>query len=165
MIRGFEPAHPLQPESQGHLQWGAALGAGFIGGAILLIVPRGSPWSSLTFFSPVIMGRALPPTMAMPLLLTWVIHLGVAIIYGLIISRIVAGLTHTRAIVTGGLIGVLLYLLNLGAVSLWWPELRGNEVSVIFTHIVFGLIAGGAYRGLLSRKPAPAQLPEHGPGA
>ena len=50
----FESAHPLEPEARGHVQWPAALGAGFIAGAILLIVPRGSPWSSVTFFSPVI---------------------------------------------------------------------------------------------------------------
>src|SRR5207248_11689730 len=61
MIRHFEPAHPLEPEDKPGMQWGAALGAGLIAGVILLVVPRGSPWSSLTVFSPVIMGRALSP--------------------------------------------------------------------------------------------------------
>ena len=161
MIRGFESAHPLEPETRGHLQWGPALGAGLIAGAILLVVPRGSPWSSVTFFSPVIMGRRLAPGIEMALASVWLIHLAVSIVYGLVISRIVSALTQTRAVVIGGLIGLALYLGNLLTVSLWWPQMRGNEVSVVFTHFVFGLLAAGAYRGLLKRKsttatPAPS---------
>src|SRR5438105_5001995 len=98
MIRGFESAHPLEPEASGHMQWPAAFGAAFIAGTILLIVPRGSPWSSVTFFSPVIMGRALHGTLEMPLLFVWLIHLVVSVVYGAIISRIVAVLTKSRAI-------------------------------------------------------------------
>ncbi len=153
MIRGFESARPLEPEAQGHIQWPAALGAGLIAGAILVVIPRGSPWSSVTFFSPVIMGRGLRGGIGeMPLVSVWPIHLAMSVLYGLVISRIVAVLTQSRAILTGGVIGVVLYLLNLLAVSLVWPQMRGNEVSVIFTHIVFGLLAAGAYRGLLKRK-------------
>ena|ERR1041385_1522191 len=156
MIRGFESAHPLEPKEQGHLQWSAALEAGVIVGVVLLIVPRGSPWSALTFFSPVIMGRALRNVAEMPLVLIWLIHLTISIVYGLIISRIVAGLTRSRAVLTGGITGLALYLLNLLVVSFAWPHLRGNELSVLFTHIVFGLLAAGVYRGLLKRKVLPA---------
>jgi len=155
MIRGFESAHPLEPEAGGHVQWPAAFGAGLIAGAILLIVPRGSPWSSVTFFSPIIMGRALRGGLEMPLVFVWLVHLAVSVAYGIIISRIISVLTKSRAILTGGLIGLVLYLLNLLVVSLVWPQLRGNELSVIFTHIVFGLVTAGAYRGLLKRKAAP----------
>ncbi len=109
MIRGFESAHPLEPEAKGHIQWPAAFGAGLIAGAILLIVPRGSPWSSVTFFSPVVMGRALRPGLEMPLVSLWLIHLAVSVLYGLIISRIIAALTQSRAILTGGVIGLVLY--------------------------------------------------------
>jgi hypothetical protein len=138
------------------MQWGPAFWAGFIAGAILLIVPRGSPWSSATFFDPLVMGRGLPPGVTLSLLSVWLIHLVVSITYGLIITRIVAHLTQFRAILTGGLIGLVLYCANLLAVSLWWPQMRGNEVSVVFTHIVFGLVVAGAYRGLLRRKPVPS---------
>jgi len=155
MIRGFESAHPLEPKAGGHIQWPAAFGAGLIAGAILLIVPRGSPWSSVTFFSPIVMGRALRAGFEMPLVFVWLVHLAVSVVYGLIISRIIAVLTKSRAILTGGLIGLVLYLLNLLVVSLVWPQLRGNELSVLFTHIVFGLVAAGAYRGLLKRNATP----------
>jgi len=56
------------------------------------------------------------------------------------------------AVLAGGVAGIVLYFLNLGAVSLWFPGMRGNEVSVFVTHLVFGLIAAGAYRGLLRRR-------------
>jgi hypothetical protein len=53
-------------------------------------------------------------------------------------------------------VGLVLYLLNFGVVSLCLPGLRGNEVSVIITHVVFGLVAAGVYRGLLRRKVSAA---------
>ena len=83
------------------------------------------------------------------------IHLAVSVLYGLLISRVVAGLKQQRAVFAGGLLGLLLYVVNFGVVSTWWPQLRGSEISVVFAHIVFGLIAAGAYRGLLRRQAEP----------
>src|ERR1041385_3605260 len=154
MITHFEPSYPLEPENPQRLQWRPAFLCGLIAGGILLLVPRGSPWSALTFFSPVIMGRALPAGLQLPLLWVWLIHLAVSIVYGLIIARIIASLRQERAILTGGVIGLVLYVANFGIISTWWPQLRGNEVSVVFTHVVFGLLAAGGYRGLLRRKAA-----------
>ncbi len=116
-------------------------------------MPRGSPWSSLAFFMPVIMGRRLPYGVSLPLPVVWCLHLALSVLYGLVIAKTVARLPHQRAIVTGGVMGLVLYLINLGVVALAWPAWHGNEVAVAFTHVVFGLIAGGAYRGLLRRKP------------
>ena len=156
MIRGFSPPNPLEPENPGHMQWGPALASGLIAGAVLMIAPRGSPWSSVTFFDPLVIGRTLPPEVT-SMIPAWLIHLMVSIIYGFIISRTVVCLRQFRAIFTGGLIGLLLYGLNLLAVSLLWPQMRGNEASVAFTHIVFGLIAAATYRGLLKRKSVSSQ--------
>jgi hypothetical protein len=136
-----------------HFHLGPALGAGFIAGVILLIVPHGSPWSSLTFFSPVIMGRTVPGSVEIPLVLVSALHLAVSLVYGLIISRMVATLRRRRAFVTGALAGLVLYAINFGVVSAFWPSLRGGEFAVVVTHVVFGLITAGAYRGLLKRKP------------
>ncbi len=156
MIRGFESPQMAEPEGGGRLQWGPALAAGFIAGFVLLLVPRGSPWASLTFFIPVVMGRSLPYAVSIPLPVVWAIHLALAVLYGLFVSKAVARLPHQRAILTGGVCGLILYVINYGIVSLCWPAWHGNEIGVIFTHVVFGLIAGGAYRGLLRRKPLPA---------
>jgi len=83
------------------------------------------------------------------------------LIYGVIISFAVINIREMAAVLTGGAVGLLLYLLNLAAVSMWFPAMRGNEVSVIVTHAVCGLIAAGAYRGLLRRKMSASadQLP------
>ena len=106
---------------------------------------------AVTFFSPVVAGRTLSGQ-PLPLLVVWALHMGVSILYGLIVCRVVAGLKQARAILTGGLLGLVLYVINFGIVSTWWPSIRGNEISVVFTHIVFGLVVAGAYRGLLRRK-------------
>jgi hypothetical protein len=98
------------------------------------------------------MGRTIPGTIEVPLILVWAVHLAVSLVYGLIISRMVATLRHRRAFVTGALGGLVLYAVNLGVVSSLWPALRGAEFSVVVTHLVFGLITAGAYRGLLKRK-------------
>lgn len=154
MIRGFETKRPLEPEQPGHFQWAAALGAGFISGLILLIVPRGNPWAGISFFAQTIMGRDIPASWGMSLFETSLAHLALGLIYGLIISVAVRRVAQLRALALGCVIGLLLYFINLGAVSLWLPMLRGSEVSVAVTHIIFGAISGGAYRGLLRRKPA-----------
>src|SRR5580765_7286554 len=101
MIKGYEPPQLLEPELPRIFHLGPALGAGFIAGAILLIVPRGSPWSSLTFFSPAIMGRLVPGAVENSLLVVSVLHLAVSLVYGLIISQMVATLRRERAFVTG----------------------------------------------------------------
>jgi hypothetical protein len=156
MIR-FEPVQPMVPEETKEIQWAPAIAAGLIAGAVLLLVPRGSPWEALTFFSPTIMGRSVASS-GMPLMLAWLIHLGVSLVYGLVISRAVAHLRFEKGLLGGAIMGAVLYIVNFGVVSAFWPEIRGNEFPVIFTHVVFGLLSAGAYRGLLRRK-APVSTP------
>jgi hypothetical protein len=126
-----------------------ALAAGFIAAAILIVVPRGSPWGGLAFSEPVVMGRHFP---GIPLGLIWLTQLGLGVVYGFIICRIVATYRIRRALVTAALAGLVLYVVNLAVVSLIWKTASQYEVSVIVTHLVFALITAGAYRGLLRRR-------------
>ena len=151
MIRGYETIRHSEPEFQGGFQWTAALGAGLIAGAIFMIAPKGSPWSTLTFFSPIIMGRAATSLSSMPLIVVWFFHLLLSVVYGFVISLVISRLVYRHAVILGAFIGLILYFLNLGIVSLLSPDYRGSELTVLFTHIV-GLIAAGAYRGLLRRR-------------
>jgi hypothetical protein len=151
------PPYRSEPVHKGHLQWFPALGAGLIAGAVLLIVPRASPWSSLTFAAPVIMGRVVPEQLGMLLTATKTLHLAVSVLYGLIISVAVMRITQLWALAAGALTGLLLYVGNVAVVSTWFPELRGDEPTVAFSHLVFGGIAAGAYRGLLRRKIDPVR--------
>jgi hypothetical protein len=156
MIRHFEDAPAMEPEGNGQFQWGAALCAGLIPGVLLLLAPSGSPWSGISFFSNVVMGRPMPPGVFLPLPVLCLVHLAIAELYGLIISLFVTHITQGRAILAGGALGIALYVINFGFVSLFAPDWRGSEIGVLFTHVVFGLIAGGAYRGLLRRKAVAA---------
>jgi len=154
MIKHFEQAQVMEPEDQGHFQVAAALGAGLIPGVLLLLAPRGSPWAGVSFFSSVIMGRPLPAGEAMSLPVLCIMHLAISIVYGLVIAAFLARATQGRAILLGGVVGAGLYLLNFAIVTWAFPVWRANEIAVFFTHVVFGLIAGGAYRGLLRRRVA-----------
>jgi len=151
VIRGYESKPPEQIPAEIGFQWGPAFGAGLIAGVLLLFVPHGSPWERFSFFSHAVMGRSLG-FQGILLPVTWVLHLGISVIYGLIVSRIVANITVYRAFLVGGAVGVILYVLNYIVVSNWLPEFSGSEFSVLVTHFVFGLVCAGAYRGLLRRK-------------
>ena len=154
MIKGFEQHHATEPLEKSHWQGMAAISAGLIAGVVLLVVPHASPWEGLTSFTPALMGRVVPSTWGLGIFMTVVLHLLLSIIYAVLISFAVMNIRQMAAVVTGGVAGVALYLLNLGAVTLLFPAMRGSEVSVFVTHAVFGLIAAGAYRGLLRRKIA-----------
>ena len=101
---------------------------------------------------PAILGRIVPAAWGMSMLGVIVLHLVLSLIYGFIISLAVMNVHQLRAVVLGGIVGLALYLVNYGIVAMWLPSMKGNEVSVIVTHIVFGLIAAGVYRGLLRRR-------------
>jgi hypothetical protein len=162
MIKGFEHPQQTEPMEKSHWQGIPAVAAGLIAGVILLIVPHASPWEGLTSFTPAIMGRVVPATWGLGVFLTVVLHLALALIYGLVVSLVIMNIHQMAAVLTGGVVGLVLYFVNLGAVTLWLPAMRGNEVSVIVTHVVCGLITAGAYRGLLRRRveaPSDQSLP------
>lgn len=154
MIKGFQPPPRDESPLTGRFQWMPALAAGLIPGVILLILPHASPWEGLTVFSPAIMGREVPASWGMNVSGIVVIHLALSVVYGLIISLTVMNVRQMRALLVGGVVGLVLYGVNLAVVWLWIPGLHSNEVSVALTHLVFGLVAAGAYRGLL-RRPVP----------
>lgn len=131
------------------------MGAGLIAGLVLMIVPRASPWSSLSFFAPVIMGRVVPEDAGMPTLISKTVHILLALGYGTIISLLVSRITQLWAVLAGAGVGLVLYLANYLVVNAWFPALRGDEPTIAFSHLVFGGIAGGAYRGLLWRRTEP----------
>ena len=75
----------------------------------------------------------MPAGLGLPLGLIYLIHIAVSIVYGLLISRVVASLRQERAILTGGLAGLVLYVINFGVFSAVAPAWRGAEVTVVFT--------------------------------
>lgn len=151
MIKGFQPPPRDDSPASVYFQWIPAVAAGLIPGVILLILPHASPWEGLTLFTPAIMGRQVPVSWGMNPFGVAVVHLALSLVYGLIISLTLTNVRQLRALWVGGAVGLGLYALNLAIVSLWIPSLHSDEVPVVLTHLVFGLVAAGAYRGLLPR--------------
>jgi hypothetical protein len=151
MIKGFQRPATVEPINTA-FQLRPALWAGFIAGVILMIVPSGSPWSGIIFFAPVVVGRIIPAGAGLPIAAVWVIHLVVSLVYGVLISLVVNRFHRGKALLAGAICGAILYMINIRVVAVFWPNLKGNELAIAFAHVVFGLIAAGAYRGLL-RQP------------
>src|SRR5690242_19382300 len=116
MIRGLERTQSFEPEPIGRVQWWATIVAGITAGVVLLIVPYGTPWGALSFFSPAIMGRPVRGNELAALPIVWVIHLAVSVLYSLIICIVISNLPRPRMIPASGVLGLLLYVANFGIV-------------------------------------------------
>jgi hypothetical protein len=131
-------------------RWNAAILAGLIVGAWFLFFPRGIPWSSLTPFSAVVIGRLMPPEISLGS--ASMLHLLLSVCYALVIGAVVQKLRPELAILLGAATGGALYLLNWAVVYIfldWWS---GREFPVLIAHLLFGGFAAGAYRGLAARQ-------------
>ena len=158
-----------QEYQRGH-RYGAAIKAGLIAGAILLLFPSGNPWTSFSQPSGAhIMGRPISSDPSMTLLSAAAIpahtaHLTVSVVYALIILAVVYRLRTWRAILGGVVTTLVLYGINFAAFWQFAPEFTGrNEFNVLLAHILFGGIAAGVIRGLL-RPPMLADESQPNPG-
>jgi hypothetical protein len=137
----------------------AALGAGLVVGLLIALFPSGSPWSGITFFSPTVMGR----TMGEPgssFLAAMLPHLSLAIGYAIIIGLAVERLRRVKAVLAGAVVGSILFLINWATFTFLVRDGVGRESVVFFTHLAFGLMCAGAYKGL--SKPPVAQVTAEG---
>ena len=129
----------------------------------MMLVPLlqgGSPWGPPRMIAAIGMGKeVLPPPAtfdAVILMVAMLIHLALAIVYGLILALIIQRLSMGMAIAAGAVFGLVLYLVNFyGFTALfpWFAMARGG--LSIFVHIVFGVVAALAYKGMLRRKMVP----------
>lgn len=144
-----------EEEHRRALDFNAAMGAGLIIGLLIALFPRGSPWSGLTFFSPTVMGRALPE-LGGSFILSLAAHLALAIGYAIIIGLIVDKLRRVKAVIAGAIVGAILFLLNWAVFKFLVADGTTREGLVLATHVAFGLMTAGAYKGL--SKPAVARV-------
>jgi hypothetical protein len=133
----------------------AALGAGLAVGLLIALFPRGSPWAGVTFFSPTVMGRAMgePGSSFLAALLP---HVALSIGYAIIIGLVVERLRRVKAVLAGAVVGSVLFLINWAVFNFLVQDGAGRESVVFFTHLAFGLMCAGAYKGL--SKPAVARV-------
>jgi hypothetical protein len=135
------------------LSWSAAIKSGLLAGALFLVIPLGSPWSGLAFSSGAVMGRAVSVNGTFQSAGKVALHLLVSVVYAVIIGEVVKGLRGGWGVVAGAGLGLVLYIGNAALVSLLAPRLTGMEERVIFTHVVFGVMAAALYKGMTRTRP------------
>lgn len=145
--------------------WRAGAWAGLIAGLVfmmaemlmVMIVQGQSPWGPPRMMAAMALGQqVLPPPADFDvkiMMVAMMIHIPLAIVYGLAIGWIVHRFETGIALAVGGVIGLVIYLVNFypiaAAVFPWFAMARG-WVSAM-AHILFGLVAAGAYVALRKR--------------
>ncbi len=159
------------PPAQSTVDWKSAVWSGLIAGLVflaleLILVPLlqgGSPWGPPRMIAAIGMGKeVLPPPATFDLgivVVAMLIHFVLTIVYGLILALIIHRMSRGMAIVAGAVFGLVLYAINFyGFTALfpWFAMARGG--LSIFVHLVFGVVAAWAYKGMQKPRTAPARI-------
>ena len=143
--------------------WVVAAVSGFAAGAVLMvldllwssIVDTGGPWRTSHMIAPIFLGAdAAQSTQfrfsAGIVAIALAVHYALGIAFGLILASVMAPLhldaTVRRALVTGAVFGLILYVVNFFGMVRWFPwlaDLRGW--ATIAAHLVFGMVAALLY--------------------
>lgn len=138
------------------VQWITGLKAALAIGLIFWLVARGIPWAPSGLVSPTVMGREIKPPGAIDFSaagLASALHLLCAVIYGFIMMPMIHRFHYSNAWLIGGALGIILYLANLAAFALIGGGAPySRELPVFVTHLAFGIIFTGAYKGLVKRR-------------
>jgi hypothetical protein len=160
-------SQPRLPAMQ--TDWKAAAWAGVIAGIVFVIaemllvwlVMGMSPWAPPRMMGAILLGKdVLPPPadFSLPAVAAaMAVHLPLSILYGLILGWIVHRLEMGAALLAGAAFGfVAVYLVNFyliaPALFPWFVEAR-NWISIA-AHVLFGMVAAGAYVVLRRRVAA-----------
>jgi len=141
-----------------HIDWKAATWAGIIAGMVFLVLEMimvpvfggGSPWGPPRMMAAIVLGEGvLPPpaTFEVGIIMAAMgLHAVLSIVYAVVFAAVVSRLSFGLALILGGFGGLVLYLVNFyGFTALFpWFAMARNWIS-IFGHVVFGLVAAGAY--------------------
>lgn len=162
----------LIPWERNRPDWIVAAVAGFAAGAVLMVldllwsasVDPSGPWRTSHMIAPIFTGAdtARAPNYDFSVgvvAIALTVHYVLGIAFGLVLAAIMTPLhldsTLEKAIGTGAVFGVALYLVNFyGVVRLfpWLAELRGWPT--IGAHLVFGVVAALLYAKLGRAAPA-----------
>src|SRR5436190_18762506 len=137
------------------VQWLTGLKAAAVIGLVFWLVTRGIPWASSGLVSPTVMGREIRPPGSVDLGsagLATALHFLCAIIYGVIMLPLIHRFQYSNAWLIGAAMGVLLYVINLAAFALIGGGAPySRELPAFITHLAFGMIFAGTYKGLVKR--------------
>jgi hypothetical protein len=143
--------------------WAVAAVSGFAAGAVLMVldllwssvVDPGGPWRTSHMIAPIFLGadtvRSTGFNFSIGIVaIALAVHYALGVVFGLVLAAVMAPLhldaTVRRAVVTGAVFGLLLYVVNFfGLVRLfpWLADLRGW--ATVAAHLVFGMFAAALY--------------------
>lgn len=138
------------------VQWWTGLKVALAVGAIFWLVTRGIPWAPSGLVSPTVMGRELkhPGSLDVNLAATaTLLHFVSAVVYAAIMLPLIHRFRYGGAALVGTSVGCVLYLLNLAIFTVAGGGAPySRELPVFITHLAFGMIFTGAYKGLVKRR-------------
>lgn len=143
------------------VDWRSAVIAGLVAGAIFLLVEMiaraavtgGSPWITVRYIAAIVMGEdALPPPPtfdATIFVIALLVNFVLAVIFTLILATIIHEWDVLVGIVVGALFGLALYAINYYTFTRFFPWFFPvRNWTDVFSHILFGAVAGGIYEVL-----------------
>lgn len=159
------------------IDWKAAALAGVIAGlafmmlemALIMMLQGQSPWGPPRMMAAMVMGQGVLPPMGEPatfdfgiMMAAMMIHLMLSIILGIVLGFIISRLrlSLVASIVGGAVFGMVLYYVDFygfTAVFPWFAMARG-PIS-LFSHAMFGAVAGGVYKAIAARDVARSERP------
>ena len=138
------------------VQWWTGIQAALALGVLFLLVSRGIPWASSGAVSPTVLGREIkyPGSIDTNLTMTAILlHFVSCIVYASIMMPLIHRFRYGGAALVGAALGIILYLLNLAVFTIVGGGAPySREFPVFVTHLAFGLIFTGVYKGLVKRR-------------
>ena len=133
------------------IDWRAAIWASVIAGLVFAVLEVAmvpllqgkSAWAPLHMIGAIALGSgamASPDTFDLGIVATAVVvHMVLAIVYGVILAYIITRATTGMAVLVGAVYGLALYFINFYGFTKWFPWFAEARDSIsIFTHIVQG---------------------------
>ena len=143
------------------LQWRTAIVAGIAAG-ILATVVQVALWLALTdalpeilyrdarFAAAIVMGPgALSPAdpRVSIMLVATLVHFALSIVYGMIVSRLTMRLPIYVALLTGGALGLMLFVVNMYGFTVLFPWFAASRDGItLAAHVAFGVTAASVYQ-------------------
>ena len=151
------------------IHWSAATWASVIAGLVfaaleVVMVPlfQGkSPWAPLHMIGAIALGpgaMASPETFDVGIIATAVVvHIVLAVIYGVILAYIIMKMDMGTAVLVGGVYGLALYFINFYGFTKWFPWFAdARDWISIFTHIVQSALVAYFYKVIERNYPRTA---------
>lgn len=146
--------------------WKGAIWAGVIAGvvfmmlemALIMMLKGMSPWGPPRMMAAMVMGQGVLPPMGEPaifdfniMMVAMMIHMMLSIVLsivlGLGISRL--GLNLVSSIIVGAIFGMIVYFVDFYVFTAWFPWFAMSRgVITLFSHTMFGAVAGGVYQAI-----------------